>query len=231
MKTIVIFLCFSFIAVGCKKPINDATMKIHAYNALDNSGVDSIFVSVSKQPSGDVGNTKKMASGYTDESGNLTLIYSKTKLTRSFRTVVHNFNSNYIVIQKYLNGNEWNGDGQIGGKKETDIDIQCAPIAGLDLDLINQNCYNANDSLFITEINLVTGDSLYNNNWNSSTFSFQKVLTTGCFQWGVSSSSFYITNAGNRRYYGYIKRDNGITYFDTTIFVQPGIDNFIELFF
>jgi len=231
MKTIVIFLCFSFIAVGCKKPINDATMKIHAYNALDNSGVDSIFVSVSKQPSGDVGNTKKMASGYTDESGNLTLIYSKTKLTRSFRTVVHNFNSNYIVIQKYLNGNEWNGDGQIGGKKETDIDIQCAPISWLDLSFTNQNCFNDNDSLFLSEVNILTGDITFSDHWNTAKNEYEGVLATGCFEWSVANTTYFKTNAGNRRYYGYIKRDNGTTYFDTTIFVQPGLDNFIELFF
>ena len=208
--------------ISCEKKFMNGHVTVHAYNVLNGEGLEGVHVSVTKMPLGDLGNSKTAGEGYTDINGNLEFNFSRYKISKTWFIGRSFDNDDYVEIDFIESGNYY---------KDIELEIQYAPIASLDVDLINQNCYNANDSLFITEINLVTGDSAYSDHWNTATHQYNGVLVTGCFQWDVPYTTFNTTNAGNRRYYGYIKRDNGTTYFDTTIFVQPGIDNFIELFF
>ena len=209
------------ILLSCKKPFNKNVVNVHAYNVLDGSGLDSVYVAVYKEPNGDLGNSKTVAEGYTDNDGNLQLIYSKFKISKSFNLYDYYDDTYYKKIKMIINGTEWNGDGQTGAEKITDLEIQYAPTCGFKHHYKNINCFNSNDTLFLWYENIVTYESTF--------LGANGYTLVGCFD--VLNPVFYPTNAGNYRYYGYIKRENGTTNIDTTIFFQPWQDNVIELFF
>ena len=209
------------ILLSCKKPFNKNVVNVKAYNVLDGSGLDSVYVAVYKEPAGDLGKDKIAADGYTDSDGNLKLIYSKFKLFKSFNLYDYYDDTYYKKIKMIINGTEWNGDGQTGAEKITDFDIEYAPVCTRKTHYLNVNCYNTNDTLYLWQWDLILGDTTF---YGSNGYSL-----AGCFDY--ESPAFQDDHAGYRRYFGHIKRDNGTTYFDTLIFFQPWQDNVIELFF
>jgi len=216
------------ILLSCKKPFNKNVVNVHAYNVLDGSGLDSVYVAVYKEPNGDLGNSKTVAEGYTDNDGNLQLIYSKFKISKSFNLYDYYDDTYYKKIKMIINGTEWNGDGQTGAEKITDFDIEYAPVCTRKIHLYNLNCANSNDTLMLYSENLVTGEGGLMQEFVIGVGPMD-YTAVGCFD--KISDEFLPTNAGNYRYHGFIKRDSGTTPIDTTIFFQPWQDNLIELFF
>jgi len=214
------------ILLSCKKPFNKNVVNVQAYNVLDGSGLDSVYVAVYKEPAGDLGNSKTVAEGYTDSDGNLKLIYSKFKLFKSFNLYDYYDDTYYKKIKMIINGTEWNGEGQTGAEKITDFEIQYAPFTNYKVHLKNVNCLNAYDTLFLDQIYIPTGEVTPVKN---GIIGVGLINYAGCFD--KLQADYIQIPAGNYQYLGRIVRDNGTTYIDTTIFVQPGIDNFIELFF
>jgi len=221
-------LLLILVAISCKKPYNKNVVNVHAYNVLDGTGIDSVYVAVYKEPAGDLGKDKIVADGYTNSEGNLELIYSKFKLFKSFNLYDYYDDTYYKKIKMIINGTEWNGDGQTGAEKITNFEIQYVPMCNYKLHIINSNCFNANDTLMLSYDNMVTGET-YEIMHYIIGVGFLDYSASGCFD--EMNTVFIPTIAGNRRYYGYIKRDNGTAYFDTIVFFQPFQDNIIELFF
>jgi len=229
MNKIISLLLLSLIVLpSCEKPYNKNIVNVHAYNALDNSGIEGVYVAVYKEPNGDFGKEKTAADGYTDVNGKLTLTYKKFKLFKAFQLYNYFENEDYKKIKMYRNGVEWNGEGQTGGTKVTNFDIAYTPLCNYKLHVVNSSCLNANDTIWLNHDNLLTGES-YELFKYTIGVGFSSYFESGCFDY--SDNAFNKINAGEHRFFGKIRRDTGTIDFDTTLFFQPWQDNLIELYF
>ena len=192
---------------------------VHAYNVLNGEGLEGVHVSVTKMPLGDLGNSKTAGEGYTDINGNLEFNFSRYKISKTWFVGRSFDNDNYLEVDFIESGNYY---------KDIELEIHYVPTCNYKLSLVNTNCFNANDTLMLFHENTVEGETIFIQHFIIGVGAMA-YSGLGCFS--KVGTTFFPTNAGNHRFYGYIKRDNGTTNIDTTIFYQPWQDNVIELFF